>query len=219
MERLVLFRRDSFLNEPRKDITHKTPLKLASLVLVVILVFFVIIWVRAFYGARENYHKGEAFLKGGHTIRAVTFFDRSIHWYTPLNPYVEKSAEQLWEIGEGAQREGDKRLALIAFETIRSGFYGASHLVTPGKEWIQKVDAKLHELGAAPKNIMDPHPDVFWSVVVVTSFLAWVGSVFAFIVFVLGRKKTARTLVNRPVLWVGLASIFFFLWIVGMYKA
>jgi hypothetical protein len=99
---LVPSRRVSFLEDLRNDLRESRPLKIVSLIVIVILIFFVIVWARALYGSRENFIRGETFLKEGQTIRAVTFFDRSIHWYTPLNPYVQKSAERLWVIGQRA---------------------------------------------------------------------------------------------------------------------
>lgn len=184
-----------------------------------VLLFLILVWARAFYGSRESFFKGEALFKEGQTIRAITFFDRSIHWYTPFNPYVERSARRLWEIGEKAQREGDGKLALIAFETIRSGFYGASHIVVPGKDWIAKVDAKLLELGAGGKDVKDPHPDPFWSVVVVGSFLGWVGSVIGLILSVMRPRRSPGKTWTKGLQWISIGAACFALWILGMFKA
>jgi len=70
----------------------------------------------------QDYDTGETLLKGNEIIRAITYFDRSLHWYAPVNPYLERAATRLWEIGEQAEKAGDKRLALIAYESIRTGF-------------------------------------------------------------------------------------------------
>jgi len=59
----------------------------------------------------QDYKTAETLLKENQTIRAITYFDRSLHWYAPLNPYVEWSAKRLWEIGERAEQEKDPRLA------------------------------------------------------------------------------------------------------------
>jgi hypothetical protein len=73
----------------------------------------------------QDYGTQGTFLKENQIIRAISYFDRSLHWYAPLNPYVQKSAQRLWEIGDRAERDGDLKLAFIAFSTIRSGFYGS----------------------------------------------------------------------------------------------
>jgi len=193
-------------------------LKAAS---VAVLLIFVL-WGRVFYGSMQDYKTAETFLKENQTIRAITYFDRSLHWYAPLNPYVERSAKRLWEIGERAEQEKDPRLALIAYESIRNGFYGASHLFRPGKDWIQRAESKIQTLSAlrvkgepAPA-MKDPQPDVGWSVLVVLSFLGWIGSVLGFARWVLGKEERSGGMMHRAVLWVGLAILFFALWILGM---
>lgn len=216
----------------KREQTRK-PLRIIALIVVII----VLIWVRAFYGSVENYRKGEKFLKEDQTVRAITFFDRSLHWYTPFNPYVEKSAERLWEIGNRAMQRKDTRLALIAFRTIRSGFYAASHFVIPGKGWIEKSESKINDLLAledsqkglgqqekvpTPSNTEErksPYPSIFWSVVVELGFFGWVGSVIGFIVFRF-RPGIKPAYSPRQVLaWGGLAFVFFGLWILGMCMA
>jgi hypothetical protein len=95
-----------------------------------------VLWARVFYGSMKDYETGETLLKQSEIIRAITYFDRSLHWYAPVNPYLEKAATRLWEIGEQAEKAGDKRLALIAYESIRNGFYGVTYFVTFGTHWI-----------------------------------------------------------------------------------
>ena len=181
-----------------------------------------ILWVRVFYGSMQDYKTGETLLKENQTIRAITYFDRSLHWYAPLNPYVERSAKRLWEIGKRAEQEKDTRLALIAYESIRNGFYGASHLFTPGKDWIGRAEKKIHDLSSpegrkeAHASKKNPHPDALWSVVVVISFIGWIGSLAGFARWVLGKDKGPGRLQHRAVLWIGLGVFFFGLWILGM---
>jgi hypothetical protein len=170
----------------------------------------------------QDYKTAETFLKENQTIRAITYFDRSLHWYAPLNPYVERSAKRLWEIGERAEQDKDTRLALIAYESVRNALYGASHVFSPGKDWIQRAEGKIQALSAlqgraeaaAPKK--DSHPHALWSGVVLLGFLGWVGSLAGLALWGLGAKKRTGTMVHRPVLWIGLAMLFFALWILGM---
>ncbi|MCU0597162.1 MAG: hypothetical protein MUC98_17105 [Desulfobacterota bacterium] len=177
-------------------------LKVASVAVLV----FLVLWGRVFYGSMQDYKTAETFLKENQTIRAITYFDRSLHWYAPLNPYVERSAKRLWEIGERAEQEKDPRMALIAYESIRNGFYGASHVFRPGKDWIQRAESK----------IQDPQPDVGWSVVVVIGFLGWVGSLLG-LILVLFRQGEVRG--SKGIFWFGFSFLCFILWLVGMTKA
>jgi hypothetical protein len=215
---------------------RKSPRAL-ELVLLVIAVFLVLTWVRAFYGSMKAYRTGEELLEQKQFIRAITYFDRSIHWYTPLNPYVERSARRLWEIGEQSKKDGDIKMALIAFRAIRGGFYSASHFTTPGKEWIEKSETMIAALslkeaksGAGSKEMEKSEktktrtekgssPDVLWTVVLEVGFLGWVGSLFGFIFVKWGPRKSSEGLLYKTLAWIGSALGFFVIWILGMMKA
>lgn len=212
-------------------------IKITCMILGLFAMVFIMVWFRAFYGSMKAYHEGETYLKEHQYIKAITFFDRSIHWYTPFNPYVQKSAERLWEIGNHAEGQGDIKLALIAFRTIRRGFYAASSFITPGKSWIEKCDLKISSLVMMDEKERDGKdgftslkktipqsqeivgPSIFWSIILEIGFLGWIGSVIGFIIFILGRKGEGRYLHYPAFIWIGLTFIFFALWVVGMMKA
>jgi len=65
------------------------------------------VWARAFYGSMTAYYEGETYLKAQQYIKSITFFDRSIHWYTPFNFFVERSTERLWGLGNHTEQQGD----------------------------------------------------------------------------------------------------------------
>ena len=211
--------------------------KMTCTILALISISFIMVWARAFYGSMQAYKKAEDYLAEHRYIKAITYFDRSIHWYTPFNPYVRKSAQGLWQIGEHAEERGDIKLALIAYRTIRRGFYAASHFITPGKGWVEKCDSRIHKLvrlesqdrkrgldfESKKKRILESQktvpPDIFWSIVLEIGFLGWIGSVIGFIMFAIRRREGHDKLMYSKFLWVVLASVFFALWIVGMMKA
>ena len=118
----------------------------AAKLLGIVLLLLIMVWIRAFYGAREAYHQGEKCLQSQKFIGAITYFDRSIQWYTPLNAYVYQTAARLWEIGNLAEKIGDIKLALIAFRAIRRGFYSVNHVIQPGKDWIARCELKISAL-------------------------------------------------------------------------
>ena len=195
------------------------------------------VWARAFYGSMQAYHQGEAYLNENQYIKAITFFDRSIHWYTPFNPYVRQSAERLWEIGLKAEQKGYIRISLIAVRAIRRGFYAARSFYGPGKDWIRKCDVKINDLmrieqdksetRGSPNSLDKPtpmnqeatSPASLWSIVVVSAFLGWIGSVIGFIMFACKGDRKVRLLAYPGLAWASLALIFFALWLVGMMKA
>ena len=200
-------------------------------------IVFLMVWVRAFYGSMTAYYKGASYLKDKKYIRAITFFDRSIHWYTPFNPYVDRSAERLWNIGKYAEQKGDTKLALIAFRTIRRGFYSTHSFYKPGREWINRCDTQINQLmgpelqnrethsssgkkgGFITKRQKDPSPKIFWTILLEIGFLGWVGSVIGFIMFPLRRKEENQSLTSSFLVWIGLTIVFFAFWIFGMMKA
>jgi hypothetical protein len=212
-------------------------IRIGCLILGLLVIFFVLVWTRAYYGSRKAHNQAEDFLKRQQAIRAITYFDRSIHWYTPLNPYVQKSATRLWEMGNKAEQEGDIKLALIAYRTIRQGFLSASSFFVPGKSWIFKCESKIKALEAfqkkkkgldlddnSPKHLIIESQDVespviFWSIIVEIGFLGWIGSVIGLIMFALKRKGAGKLLSSLSLPWAGLALVFFALWIVGLFKA
>ena len=205
-------------------IKHKN-IKFILKIIALVVIGFVVIWGRALYGSRQAYQKGEAYLKEKQYIRAVTFFDRSLHWYTPFNPYVQESAQRLWEIGNHAERQGDIKLALIAFRTIRRGFYAASNFIVPGRRWIEKCESKIKKLAMIKEKGREvgvqssQPPGIFWSIILELGFLGWIGSVICFILFGLRHKGESKYSTSMAIALIGLTIIFFTMWIVGMIKA
>jgi hypothetical protein len=175
----------------------------------------------------EDYKTGESLLRQNQVIRAITFFDRSLHWYAPLNPYVERSAKRLWEIGEKAEKQGDLRMARIAFESIRNACYGTSHVFTPNEEWIDKVESRIKALGSGKDRKGEspaaegksPHPRVGWSVLVVLGFLGWAGALLGFIVSVFRKDRGAEKPFRKGFVWLCLILGFAALWVAGMVMA
>ncbi len=207
------------------------------LILGLLAIALVMVWGKAFYGSMRAYDQGETYLRAHQYIEAVTFFDRSIRWYAPFNPYVRKSAERLWEIGLQAEREGDIRLALIATRTIRRAFYAATNVCTPGTDWISKCDARISELmrveqgeeenlggSIRPGKSEFPRqesrwPSSLWSIITEIGLVGWIGSVMGFIVFSCRGNRKLRLLTYPAFVWGGCALIFFALWLFGMTRA
>jgi len=212
-------------------------LKKTVFIIGLIAILFIMVWVRAFYGSMKTYRQGEEYLKNGQYVKAVTFYDRSIHWYTPLNPYVRRSADRLWEIGRHAEGRGDVRLALIAFRAIRRSFYAARSFYTPGKDWIERCDIRISKLvppsprgkdvsgnsDAVTENITnntkDTAPDIFWTMILEISLFGWIGSVIGLIIFTLGMKEEQQKRPFKTTLLVVAGTSFFIFWIIAMMRA
>jgi hypothetical protein len=220
-----------------RDVIQTKHIRTGLMILGLVALALVLVWVRAFFGSMQAYHQGEAHLVGNQQVKAITFFDRSIHWYTPLNPYVRRSAERLWQISMEAEQRGDIRLALIATRTIRRGFYSATSVYTPREDWIRKCDVRMSKLigmerssrgmppfspqGAAksPERQKAKRVSTFWRIIVEIGFLGWIGSTLGFIIFACEDDRKATFLTPRGLRWSSIALIFFALWIIGMVKA
>jgi len=114
----------------------------AVVFLVCLLLFFTGTWWRL----QDQYSLGEEAFRRGDFIAAVAGYESAIHMYIPFNGKVESSARRLWSLAEASERNGDVKRALIAYRALRSSFYAARWLVTPGREWIDRCDAKIAAL-------------------------------------------------------------------------
>ena len=110
--------------------------------LVCLLLFFAGTWWRL----QDQFAQGEDAFRRGDFTGAVAGYESAIHMYIPFNGMVEKSARQLWKIAESNERQGDVTRALIAYRALRSSFYAARWLVTPGMDWIARCDTKIAAL-------------------------------------------------------------------------
>lgn len=105
-----------------------------------------LIWGETYWRQREQFIKAEAALGRFDVIAAIDGYAASIHMYTPFSSLVQKSAARIWAIGENLEKAGDNERALIAYRALRSSFFSAAGLYTPGQEWISRCDKKLELL-------------------------------------------------------------------------
>lgn len=107
-----------------------------------LLIFFAGTWWRL----HEQFKQGETSFNRGDFTAAVAGYESAIHMYIPYHPLIEKSSKRLWNLAESNERLGDINRALIAYRALRSSFYAARWLVTPGADWIARCDKKIAAL-------------------------------------------------------------------------
>jgi len=112
------------------------------IVILCLLLFFAGTWWRM----HTQLALGEEAFRRGDFSGAVAGYESALHMYIPGHPAMERAAHQLWIIGETNERQGDINRALIAYRCLRSSFYAAKWLKTPGQEWIAKCDRKIGTL-------------------------------------------------------------------------
>ena len=115
-------------------------------VAVAVLIGLALIWGNTLYRQHVQFDKGERAFAAGDFVGAVAGYESAIHMYTPGSSLVERSAQRLWDLGQQSERKGDVARALIAYRSLRSSFYAIEGISTPGRDWINRCDARINVL-------------------------------------------------------------------------
>ncbi len=118
-----------------------------------IIISLILITANVWYRQQRLYSEGLAGEKAGNFMEAVTGYESAIRMYLPFSPTVDKSAQQIWAMGETAEKKGNIEHALIAYRSLRSSFYAVQWLKQPGKEWIRRCDMKIAALAPLRKRV------------------------------------------------------------------
>jgi hypothetical protein len=113
---------------------------------VILLICLVLFFAGTWWRLHDQFALGEEAFRRGDFAAAVAGYESAIHMYIPFNATVETSAQKLWNIAESSERQGDIKRALIAYRALRSSFYATRWLVTPGRDWIDRCDARIAAL-------------------------------------------------------------------------
>jgi hypothetical protein len=197
-----------------------------------------IVLVKVFFLQYGHFAKGEQYLQDSDWKLAMREYDLAMHMYTPLSPYIEKSAERLWQIGEMFEQQGKPRWALTAYSSIRSSFFASRSFFTPGKKWIRKCNERISSLNASilqDEGIISPwefdterrkflyvlsvkqEPSVPWSLIALAGFLGWTGAIVSLIY----RRKQEKGTTSKMAYFLNLAVLVVSVgaWVVGLVRA
>jgi hypothetical protein len=201
---------------------------------VLLAAFLVILYAKVAYNARQDFTLGEDAYIHGEYKRAMTHYERTIKWYTPLSTTVQRAVEHLWQLGTEAEARGELALALEAYQTLRSSLYAVQSFYIPYQGWIPKTEERIAPLLAKTKAGEEPNadklaqdtarfamqlqrhvgPHLGWSILVEIGFLGWVGATVGLIWYVVDE---AGNFARRPgLLWGSLMAVCFALWLIGM---
>jgi hypothetical protein len=196
-------------------------------------IILILIFGKIFYMQRDHYLQAESYVATD-LKRAILEYDVAMHNYTPWSPYIRRSAERLWQIGEMLERKGKPDLAVIAYSSIRSSFYASRSLYTPGKEWIEKCDDKIASLNVdklvgegtikpgeseteKKKHLFvqktDRAPDPLGSVLLELGFFGWVASIV--FVIIKGFDEEGRVKVRTALYGMGFFICSFAIWVIS----
>lgn len=201
------------------------------------LFFWSVVYARVLVESRAAFLEGERLLGEYRLEDAVYAHREAAMWYAPLNPFVGKAHERLWQVGRKAELAGDDQLALQAYRAVRSSIMATRSFFTPGAETLRAANERISRLmaraphspafaGRSKEELRKMHyllleendqPDPFWSLLLIAGFFLWIGAVLYFIFRGLDRSL-------RPVRDHALRGAWMFLvgmamWIAGMFLA
>jgi hypothetical protein len=199
-----------------------------------LIVFVVILYIKVAYNSRQDFALGEDAYAHGEYKRAITHYERTIKWYTPLSTVVQRAIERLWQLGTEAEARGEFVLALEAYQTLRSSLYAVQSFYIPYQSWIPKSEARIAPLLARTKAGAEHNedklaqdtarftmqlqrhvgPHLGWSILTEIGFLGWVGATVGLIWYVV--DEAGHFARRQGLLWGSLMAVFFALWLIGM---
>ncbi len=126
-------------------------LRIISTILVTLILSLTLLTANVWWRQKTQFEEGEAGLRKGDFMVALTGYESAIRMYLPFTCRVEQSAQQIWKLAGGAEQRGDTDLALTGYRSLRSAFYGVRWLRQPGQDWIDRCDRKIAQLVALQK--------------------------------------------------------------------
>lgn len=167
----------------------------------VVAFFIAVLTARVIVSSRSELLMGGKLLRGGEMDAAIVHYRRAARWYAPANPYSKEALIQLAMLARSAQNEGDVQRALMAWRAIRAAILSARSFYTPHRDRLEEANRQIASLmaslnpppmdaGKSREQLRREHyallgeprrPRVFWTVVLLVGFGAWVGGAFAFV--------------------------------------
>src|SRR3989449_10325707 len=213
---------------------HHPALRCALRIVVLLVTFIVILYAKVAYNSGQDFALGEDAYTHGEYKRAITHYERTIKWYTPLSPVVQRAVERLWQLGMEAEARGEVSLALEAYQTLRSSLYAVQSFYVPYQSWIAKSEERIAPLLAKTRAGEEQGEDKLaqdtarfamqlqrhvgpylgWSILVELGFLGWVGATIGLIWYVVDEQ--GHFVRRQGLLWGSLLAFFFALWLIGM---
>ena len=164
-------------------------------------VLFSAFTVRVLTSAAAELRTADQYRARGELEGAVVHYRRAARWYAPGSPFHVQALSRLGSIGAQAEQRGDSELALSAYRGVRAAIMSARSFYTPEQARLRAADERIASLMAAlPAPPMDARksreqlrrehlalleansdPSLFWTLVLLAGFAAFVGGAFAFI--------------------------------------
>ncbi len=190
---------------------------------------------RVFWDGRRALAAGDAAMARQDVTEAVVGWRRAARWFAPFAPHVEGAYERLEALARAADERGDAAVALAAWRAIRSSVLSTRWLIVPFPDKLEAANARIAALMAAQEVAAgrgpeeerrvyhlallqrDEAPDVFWTLVALGGFAAWVGGGL----WLARRGVTAEDRLDRRTATRAgvLIAAGILVWMLGLYRA
>jgi hypothetical protein len=203
----------------------------------VVSVLFAAFAIRVVTSSKKELEIGQRALAKGEHEAAVVHLRRAARWYAPGSPYHVRALRELSAIGTAAEGKGDGELALSAYRAVRAAIMSTRSFYVPERARLRAANERIADLMASqPPPPMDagksrealraehlallsaePGPSVFWTVVLLAGFLAWVSG--AFLITTRAIDSEDRWVPREALRWGGVVVVGFGLFVLGMVLA
>jgi hypothetical protein len=195
------------------------------------------VWARAWVSARDELAQARALEASGQVAQAVEHYQWAARWYTPAASAPREALDALAALGGTAEASGDRAGALRAYRRLRGAVLATRHLWVPYDAHLAPTNLALSRLNAAQQMEsggptiagrsmaeleadhlalleLDPMPSPGWSLLVVLSFLGWIGG--GFVTIARGLDAEARLVRPAFLRYGGLTALCFALWVLSL---
>ncbi|MCX7991164.1 MAG: hypothetical protein N2999_03875 [Proteobacteria bacterium] len=120
--------------------------KIGLKILAVIVVILLAVYIRVFIYQIGEFKKAEKAYNEKNYKDAITYYDTTLHMYTPFSPYINKSIGRMIEIANQFEKENNYNWALNTYENLRSAIYSTQSFYLPNRDIVELCDKKIAEL-------------------------------------------------------------------------
>ncbi len=193
-----------------------------------------VLLVRVLSSARQELQAADALLAQKDVDGAIIHYRRAARWYAPGSPYHVEALQRLAEIARDAEASSDVDRALRAERAIRAAIMATRSFYVPERARLQTADEHIAALmaeqpapgmdaGKSKDQIRrehlallehDPGPNVFWTLVLLSGFAAWVSAAFVFSVRAIDEQD--RWVPDQARKWGAVIVLGFGLFVLGM---
>jgi hypothetical protein len=157
---------------------------------------FAVLAVRVVVGSHDELALAERFRARGDIDTSIVHYRRAVRFYAPGNPYVSDALVALVRTARDAEAAGNPTRALAAWRAVHAGILAGRSFYVPHRDVLVEADAHIAALTAVdspPVDVAhgqegrrraylaalvrarDSDPSLFWTLVLLAGFAAWLG--------------------------------------------